>query len=326
MSSDMRVLLAHFDAEQLDRLSELFRSEGAEVFLAREGPQAVHLAKECQPHLAFVSTLLPGMSGFEVCRNLSEGAGDQGPPPVVLMSDVDDPYVRARARHVGAKRTVVEPLDSDEVRELLEVSWPAVDPLQVSEGEEPPNLMKELLGQKESAPGLISKLADPLTGLMNEEYIRLKTDEECRRAARSMDDLSLLIAEIDNFDQILSAHGRRAGDEALLEVAGVFLCESRDVDVAARVHPARFLLLMPNTPREGGSVAACRIYESLTERRLNLDDEDVELVISLGLATIRGADKMSADDLLHLAESDLAVARRRGTVPVSPSQAQTEKA
>ena len=129
-----RVLLAHYDAAERERLTRFLREGGAEVFVASDGAQARALAAKHGPSLALLTCMLPGVSGFEVCRGLGEAGAGVAPVPVVLLSDAEDPYVRARARHVGAKRVVFGSVSSAQVKELLDEEFAGSDPLDVAAG------------------------------------------------------------------------------------------------------------------------------------------------------------------------------------------------
>ena len=90
-----RVLLAHFDAAERERLARFLRDSDAEVFVASDGAQARALAAQHAPTLALLICMLFGVSGFELCRGLGEVEVGVLPVLVVLFSDAEDPYVRA---------------------------------------------------------------------------------------------------------------------------------------------------------------------------------------------------------------------------------------
>lgn len=311
------VLVAHFDPAERERLAGLLRGAGAEVAAAADGEEAAQLAARRPPALALVSCMLPKVSGFELCRQLgAPPSPDRSAPPVpaVLLSDVDDPYVRARARHVGAKQVLFGVLGAEQARELLATGWEGVDPLDLSSRDRSgasDRLFRELLADEAHRDdgSLLTKVTDPLTGLVNSEYLTLKVQEECKRCARYGQPLALLIAEIESFDQLVEKHGRHVADEALLEIAGVFLCESRDIDVAGRVGSARFHLLLPNTTLEGVRAVAGRIAANLEGRTVVVGEKEVPLRIHLGVAALPGGAKLAADSFVHRAELDLASAQ-----------------
>ena len=334
MSLHSTVLLAHFDPAERERLARFLRDGGVDVAIASEGAQALEMFEQRRPTLALVSCMLPGVSGFDVCHQMRERSGAGTALPVVLLSDAEDPYVRARARHVGAMRVLFGSVTSAQVKELLETSWEGSETLEIAaRGEsagDDQHLFRDLLGpgKPSSSESLLARVTDPLTGLVNAEYLSLKLDEEVKRAARYGQPLSLVLVEVKAFDQWVERNGRAAGDEALLEVAGVLLCESRDVDVAGRISAARFHLLMPNTPAEGARIVARRIAENLRQRRITVDGRELAIECRLGLAVAeRESAKAGVAEFVRQAELDLASAQPggdglgsllRGETPVEP--------
>jgi two-component system chemotaxis family response regulator WspR len=334
VSPHSTVLLAHFDPAERERLARFLKEGEVEVAVAANAAQALELFQQKQPTLALVSCMLPGISGFDVCRQLRDAADIAAPLPVVLLSDAEDPYVRARARHVGAKRVLFGSVSSAQAKELLAVNWEGADTLELAArgaaAGQDDQLFRDLLapGKTSSSESLMAKVTDPLTGLVNAEYLTLKLEEECKRSARYGQPLSLVLVEVKSFDQLVEKNGRAVGDEALLEVAGVLLCESRDVDVAGRVGPARFHLLLPNTPADGARIVARRIAENLRERRIVVDGKEIALEARMGLAIAeRETARTGAGEFVRLAEHDLASAQLspdgigtflRGEPPVEP--------
>ena len=319
MRREQRVLVAHCNPEAGGQIAAWLKAAGAIVHRADDGTEALAAAEMQSFALSMVSASLTGINGFDLCRKLSHSTSTRSSIPVVLLADVIDPFVRARARHVGARAVLCEPTDEQRICSLLS-EIPAEAEMHEGEdwnadvsGEASDRLLKDLLHGDNTAPSnsnLMDKLTDPLTGLINEEFFRMKLAEEIKRSGRHGQPLTLLTAEVDNFDELVSRHGTSAGDEALLEVAGVFLCESRDIDVAGRVGPSRFQLLMPNTDRAGGKVVAERVKEGLAERQLEYGDQKVSLKVSLGVATAsQDAEDVNPDQIVAAAEAQLAIDR-----------------
>jgi diguanylate cyclase (GGDEF)-like protein len=306
-------LVAHFDAGERSRLAALLRDAGATVEEAVDGPSAQALARTRPFELALLSCMLPGVSGFELCRQFGERSGPDAPIPTLLLADGDDPYVRARARHVGAKRVLFGSPATIELRDLVQHDWSRIDPLDLSSrstsGARNDRLIRDLLDAPAASDGsLLSRVTDALTGLVQRDYLALKCEEECKRASRYGQPLSLVAIEIAGFDELVAKNGAAVGDEAVIEVAGVLLCESRDVDVAGRAGPARFHMLLPATPIEGARVVASRIGESLAGRTINGGGSDLPIVVRMGVGSIPGGARQSAEGLVREAEADLATA------------------
>lgn len=306
-------LVAHFDPAERSRLAALLRDAGATVEEAADGPSAQALAAARPFELALLSCMLPGVSGFELCRAFAQADGPRAAIPTLLIADADDPYVRARARHVGAKRVLFGSPATVELRDLLAHDWQRVDPLDLSSraagGAQNDRLIRDLMvGSASSDDTLIAKVTDSLTGLVQRDYLALKCEEECKRCGRYGQPLSLIALEVAGYDELVGKHGETTANEAVLEVAGVLLCESRDVDIAGRAGPARFHMLLPATPLEGARVVAARLGASLAGRTLSTDGRDVPLKVRMGVATVPGGTRQSAEGLVREAEADLASA------------------
>ncbi len=82
--------------------------DGRRVFVmgeAEDGPQAIALCKLLVPKVAVVDISLPGISGFDVTRQLRELPK---PPAVVILSMYASPQDVEREQYVGAAAFVVK--------------------------------------------------------------------------------------------------------------------------------------------------------------------------------------------------------------------------
>ncbi len=85
---------------------------------AATGEEAVDLAHEERPALVLLDVKLPGVHGYEVCRELKETFGDD--LPVFLVSGVrTEAYDRAAALLIGADVSLAKPVDADELLALV---------------------------------------------------------------------------------------------------------------------------------------------------------------------------------------------------------------
>ncbi|MGD2177841.1 MAG: response regulator, partial [Anaerolineae bacterium] len=68
-----KILVIDDDPELLRMIQfALDRRGGHEVVLSADGPDALAKAREDPPDLAIVDVMMPGMNGYEVCRQLRE--------------------------------------------------------------------------------------------------------------------------------------------------------------------------------------------------------------------------------------------------------------
>src|SRR4051794_26166956 len=85
-----RVLVVDDEPEMGALLARGLRGEGYEVDVAVDGIGALALVAEDEPQLALVDVMLPGMSGFELCRHLKARSPQLGIILVTARDAIDD--------------------------------------------------------------------------------------------------------------------------------------------------------------------------------------------------------------------------------------------
>ncbi len=114
----VRVLVAEYDQKARDALRELIctASKCEVVGLARDGHEAVQMAMQYVPHIAFISYDLPGISGPQTCEMLSALAPDV---MSVLLSDGQSQDRVECAMRSGARAFVRKSLQELEMGGLI---------------------------------------------------------------------------------------------------------------------------------------------------------------------------------------------------------------
>jgi len=156
----------------------------------------------------------------------------------------------------------------------------------------------------------LTKLAhtDPLTGLMNRRHFRLLADQEFTRAARTHQQLLMMMLDIDHFKQVNDTHGHDVGDQALIAIADVLRNGIRDMDILARWGGEEFLVLLPETDMAGAMPIAERIREQVSQIKLPKIPEG--LTISIGLCEAKPG--MELKTVTSLADQALYQAKANG--------------
>ncbi|MBC3765876.1 GGDEF domain-containing protein [Neptunicella marina] len=86
---------------------------------------------------------------------------------------------------------------------------------------------------------------DFITSLYRADYMRDQIDLQLRTKQDSA--FSVVIMDIDNFDQFNRTYGHHDGDRVLREVAELILINLRKTDLLCRYAGDRFILLLPDT-------------------------------------------------------------------------------
>ena len=70
VSGKCRILVVDDMRDSADSLAMMLESRGHEVHTAYDGEQAVRLAEQFRPDLAFIDLGMPNIDGYEVCRRI----------------------------------------------------------------------------------------------------------------------------------------------------------------------------------------------------------------------------------------------------------------
>ena len=109
-----RVLVVDDDADMVSFLARLLQSEGMTVESAADGASALSLIDATPPDLVLLDVMMPGASGFEICRRLKD---DEATAliPVVLVTSLEDTESRVRGIEAGADDFLSKPVKREEL-------------------------------------------------------------------------------------------------------------------------------------------------------------------------------------------------------------------
>jgi CheY-like chemotaxis protein len=113
------VLLADDNADIATALQWLLNARGHAVEVARNGADALEMAKRLRPRFALLDLELPGMDGFEVARRLREEMGSSAPKLVAFSGYGQSEYVQ-RALDAGFQAHLVKPVDLEKLLAILQ--------------------------------------------------------------------------------------------------------------------------------------------------------------------------------------------------------------
>jgi two-component system nitrate/nitrite response regulator NarL len=122
MTSAARILIVDDDRHSRALISRVLRRVGYTTHEVETGEKALAVAKRERPALVVLEVLLPGVSGFEVCRELKDEFGEA--LPIVFVSGTrTESGDRVAGLLVGGDDYLVKPFDPNEllarVRRLL---------------------------------------------------------------------------------------------------------------------------------------------------------------------------------------------------------------
>jgi diguanylate cyclase (GGDEF)-like protein/putative nucleotidyltransferase with HDIG domain len=153
-----------------------------------------------------------------------------------------------------------------------------------------------------------SARSDPLTGLSNRRGFREVLDLELARARRRDGRLTVIVGDLDRFEEVNARCGRQVGDLTLQRVALLLARGKRDIDALARVGGEEFALVLPDTDHHGAYTIAERLR---CELRDELRSAAAPVTISFGVASYP-RDGQTAAALLRAADEAVQAAKWNG--------------
>jgi diguanylate cyclase (GGDEF)-like protein len=145
---------------------------------------------------------------------------------------------------------------------------------------------------------------DALTGVYNRRFMQDAIDREIELVKRNGNSLCLMLADVDDFKTFNTRYGHLAGDRILMEVAMLLRKNFRAADLIIRYGGDEFLVIMPDTNLDQGTIAIDRL-EGLLVRWNGKEHREYTLSLSCGVATYSAG--QSVEDMINRADTDLYV-------------------
>jgi len=111
-----RILVVDDEPTILDSVGFTLEREGFEVLSARDGSEALQLARERVPDVIVLDVMLPGLSGREVCRQLRA----ESDVPILMLSARAGEVDRVLGLELGADDYVTKPFSPRELNARIQ--------------------------------------------------------------------------------------------------------------------------------------------------------------------------------------------------------------
>jgi adenylate cyclase len=119
-----RILVVDDTPQNIKLLGDLLNAKGYEVTTAANGEQALDSIARQPPDLVLLDIMMPGLSGYDVCRRIRENPAT-ALLPVVLATSLDPREERVKGLEAGADDFLAKPVNQAElfarVKSLLRI-------------------------------------------------------------------------------------------------------------------------------------------------------------------------------------------------------------
>lgn len=108
------VLVVDDSAESLAMINDALDAAGLTVLVALDGSQAINIANSITPDIILMDALMPGLDGFETCRQLKAQVHFSH-IPIIFMTGLSDTDSIVKSFDVGSVDYIQKPVNSDEL-------------------------------------------------------------------------------------------------------------------------------------------------------------------------------------------------------------------
>ena len=109
--SMLKILLVDDDPNIRQLVNLYLEKEGFEVTMAARGDEALKLFRESPPNLILLDVMLPGMDGWQVCREVRKASNI----PIIMLTAKDETFDKVLGLELGADDYVVKPFEMKEL-------------------------------------------------------------------------------------------------------------------------------------------------------------------------------------------------------------------
>jgi diguanylate cyclase (GGDEF)-like protein len=285
---DVGVLVVDDVASARTMLADLLGAQKFQVYEASTGKGALEILAR-QPHIELVITdyHMPDMDGYELTRRIRREHNDDR-LRIIGISSSADRLLSASFLKAGANDFVYRPYVVEELQCRIQLNI-------------------ETLAQLRQLR--VAAFSDYLTGLPNRRHFFDEGPAQVAGRLERGDACCIAMLDIDHFKKLNDTHGHEIGDR-VLQAVGTKLARGLEGSghMLARLGGEEFSVLMLGLDIGEGAKLCERLRGDIENLRVALDDQDLSVTISVGLAEIAGRESFSnylaaADQLLYLAKS-----------------------
>lgn len=108
-----KILIVEDEPSLIFTLQDTLENEGYQTYIAQEGTEALEIVKRENPNLLILDLMLPGISGFDVCKKVRSLNYNF---PIIMLTARDQEIDKVTGLNIGADDYMTKPFG---VKELL---------------------------------------------------------------------------------------------------------------------------------------------------------------------------------------------------------------
>jgi diguanylate cyclase (GGDEF)-like protein len=316
----MSILIVDDIVDNVDLIKTMLTRSGfTNLHIANSGKSALEcLRQQVNNNVSAIDAVLldimmPGMNGYELCQILR--SHDEWAEIPVIMITANASWQEKIARESfdsGAVDILFKPLRRVDLmpRIISALSLKKERDLRKAREQE----LEIELSERRIIEARLQHLVnhDDLTGLSNRRRLEQHLEVVVLRARKNGCVSALLYIDLDHFKVINDAEGHIAGDRLLVEVANVLRHEVGTVGLLARISSDEYTVLVEDITEIKALELAERLRKVMDTFQFTTNNHSYHIGTSIGVATIKPGELVSASEVLARADQACYVAKTHG--------------
>ncbi|MDX9839321.1 MAG: response regulator, partial [Azoarcus sp.] len=191
--------------------------------------------------------------------------------PVIIISGDEDDEARERALKLGANDFVAKGASSAELLARLDSLVRLAS-------------TRRELDESRAALATQSPL-DPVSGLATASYLSHHAEQEMALARRHQADISVMVIDIDHYDQLAEWHGSHVAELITRKLSKILSTKVRREDTVSQLASSRFAVLSPSTDLMGCCAFALRLQRAMEKLVMTYRDERIRISVTIGASS-----------------------------------------
>jgi two-component system, cell cycle response regulator len=279
-----KILVVDDNPTNLQVVGDFLNEAGYVASLSKSGEAALKFLETRHVDLVILDVMMPGMNGYETCAQIRKRFPIDD-LPIIFLTAREDAKSVIEGFNVGGSDFVCKNFVPEILLARVAVHIRMAQTLRT---------IREI------------SLTDDLTQTYNRRHAMFTLREWFARCTRYGTHFALIYLDLNDLKRVNDRHGHQAGDLMLRSVVAGIKKVLRESDMLFRMGGDEFMVLCPDTDKEGALICVDRMSESVKAITI------VDQTASFAYGIVHSTDNYKQmDDLLHAADDAMYVCKAR---------------